>query len=911
MKPLRILACLAAVSAVAGATDAQARPHHGPTSDTRTVIHQGQQDRQVFARRLDAEMPGLLDAFAVPGTAVALIQNGKVVWMRGYGLANTTTARAITPDTVFNVGSLSKTGTAWGVMRLVEAGIVDLDQPVDTYLKRWHLPPSQFDNSQVTVRRVLSHTSGISNHDFHGWDPATPLPPIEDTLSGRTGTGEVRVVAAPGSGFAYSGANYAILQLLIEDVSGQSFQDYMTANVLAPLGMSDSRYGLPDHAEAVMATPYDGLRSALPVLRYNELSAAGLTTTLHDLANLAAAGLKGEDAMPGRGVLQPATIVAMQTAAPASRWADRDPYGPDPQYGFGYTVRPLQFRGHTGVGHGGSNNGWESIIEVVPDTGDGIVIMTNSSNGSAVISSVLCTWRQWGAGTAKGVECPTIDIRVALVGTYQAKGAQAAVDLYRQLRRNAPDKYDFSVRQLNSLGYQLLRKPDIAGAVAIFSLNAEQFPTDGNVFDSLGEAYLAQGDKPRAIASYQKSLALNPYNDNARNVLKTLVEPEPGTAKPWPSQPPAGMPFALSRELTGIVFTGRHAQYTTADTWYPSWAADGKMYSPWTDGMVNGVGSGSYKGAEATTGHATIVGDDPMNLQITDAGTIAGSATPCGGRYPAGSLYYKEVWYYGTYCLNQTADKKLNWDVLGPFVGFDISLDQGKSWRHTARTPEQPLFPEHIGDKIRIGAPHFVDFGQDMQNSPDGKAYLVAHGSSAATPLDRDANLSWITGDEVYLLRVTPSPEAINDPSQYEFFAGHDAQGKAVWTHDFARIQPVVQWDNNMGSATMTYDAPLKAYLMAVTDGTNTVGKFNTYILESRDITGPWKLVSYLKDFGQQAYFVNFPSKFISSDGRTLWMSYSANFSNIFMGTNFATDPAGGGYWWTLQEVRLLEPNAR
>ena len=78
-----------------------------------------------------------------------------------------------------------------------------------------------------------------------------------------------------------------------------------------------------------------------------------------------------------------------------------------------------------------------------------------------------------------------------------------------------------------------------------------------------------------------------------------------------------------------------------------------------------------------------------------------------------------------------------------------------------------------------------------------------------------------------------------------------------------------------MGSVTMTYDAPLKKYLMVVTDGGNTISKFNTYILESSEITGPWKLVVYMKDFGEQGYFVNLPSKFISKDGRTAWLSYS------------------------------------
>ena len=111
----------------------------------------------------------------------------------------------------------------------------------------------------------------------------------------------------------------------------------------------------------------------------------------------------------------------------------------------------------------------------------------------------------------------------------------------------------------------------------------------------------------------------------------------------WPSQPPHGIPFAASTRVTGLAFTGRHAQYSNADTWYPSWAADGAMYSPFTDGEANGVISSSYKRAEATTGYATIVGDDPTKLRFTNVGTVAASAAPYGGRYPAGSLAYKGV----------------------------------------------------------------------------------------------------------------------------------------------------------------------------------------------------------------------------------------------------------------------------
>ena len=209
---------------------------------------------------------------------------------------------------------------------------------------------------------------------------------------------------------------------------------------------------------------------------------------------------------------------------------------------------------------------------------------------------------------------------------------------------------------------------------------------------------------------------------------------------------------------------------------------------------------------------------------------------------------------------------------------------------------------------MKIGAPHFVDFGKELEHSPDGKAYLVAHGASDGVNR-RYAYNSWITGDEIYLARVSPSVENMNNVSKYEFFAGQDSAGQPVWTRDFGKIKPTAAWRDNMGCVTITYNPPLKKYLMCVTDGTKTVTRFNTYILETDALAGPWKMVAYLKNFGEQAYFVNFPSKFILTDGRSLWLCYSGNFSEGCDGIHFKSLPVGSRYGMCLQEVRLLSPD--
>ena len=387
--------------------------------------------------------------------------------------------------------------------------------------------------------------------------------------------------------------------------------------------------------------------------------------------------------------------------------------------------------------------------------------------------------------------------------------------------------------------------------------------------------------------------------------------------KEWPSMPPADCPFAPSSQFAGLHFTGRHVEYTDADTWYPSWAADGNLYSPWTDGNVgqpDNYGStldrleclsdgrnplNAGRGGKSGTGQAMIVGNDPLNLTVEDLGVQYAFPAPYGGRYPCGSLVHSGVWYYGTYCLDESG-RGLNWDILGPLVGFRTSIDYGKTWQDTPHTPEAPIFGESgkDGSKVKIGAPHFVDFGKELEHSPDGKAYLVGHGATRP-----DANLGWIAGDQAYLLRVMPSPDTINDSSRYEFFAGHTSDGKPIWSNDFHRMKPLIEWNGRVGHATITYNAPLKKYFLCATDGWPTIETMNTYILEADTITGPWRLVTFMEKFGSQAYFVNIPSKFI--DGKRAWLCYSANFTNRFFGSTFEVNPVGSKYALCLQEFEL------
>ncbi|MCR6645848.1 MAG: beta-lactamase family protein [Terricaulis sp.] len=166
--------------------------------------------------------------------------------------------------TIFQVASLSKWLTAWGVLKLAEEGRIDLDAPVSHYLTRWQLPASEYDHNEVTVRRLLAHNAGLTDGlGFLGFRPDQAIPSLEQELANTTDVlpsadGEIRVGAEPGSGWRYSGGGYLILQLMIEDVTGENFDAFMRREIFVPLGMSDSRSVDPDPTRLAEIFDVDG-----------------------------------------------------------------------------------------------------------------------------------------------------------------------------------------------------------------------------------------------------------------------------------------------------------------------------------------------------------------------------------------------------------------------------------------------------------------------------------------------------------------------------------------------------------------------------------------------------------------------------------------------------------------------------
>ena len=349
---------------------------------------------------LDQEMPGLLAAYNTPGATIAIVQNGELVWEKGYGLADRENNIPATPDTVYQIASISKTVAATGIMRLVEQGKLNLDAPASQYLTRWKLPESAYNENEVTIRRLLSHSAGLSVHGYPGYEPNATLPSLEEALSGQPlgPNYSVEVVAEPGQAYSYSGGGYTLLQLIVEEVSGQTFAEAMQQEVIDPLGLEHTSFVWREDLRGQTAKAYDMDGRLLPNYLFAEQAAAGLYTTAGELARFGIAHL------PGQALLSENSLAQMQQVAIAIPANSAEGFfsGMD-GYGLGWFIETLP-DGSRAVNHTGGNQGWRSLLVVIPQQQAALVVLTNSDNGSGVHDEIRARWAEWlGAGIPKGI----------------------------------------------------------------------------------------------------------------------------------------------------------------------------------------------------------------------------------------------------------------------------------------------------------------------------------------------------------------------------------------------------------------------------------------------------------------------------------------------------------------------------
>ena len=433
---------------------------------------------------------------------VLVSEHDRVIFKKGYGLANREWNLPNTPDVKFRLGSITKQFTSMLVMQQVAKGTIQLDGHIPDYLPYYR----KDTGGKVTIHHLLNHTSGIpsytDNPKFFPEESRNPYKPDEFVKKFCSGDLEFD----PGSKWHYDNSGYFLLGAILEHVTGKSYEALLKENILDPLGMKDTGY---DHFGEILPKRATGYQAGLgevdnaPYLDMSLPYAAGsLYSSVEDMYKwdqalytdkLVPAALKEKIFTPG---LQ--------------------------HYGYGWGIDTVATDqpggGQTMIQHNGGINGFNTLEQRLVGAHDLILLFNNTPGGNLNeiangIRDVLYD---------REPKPPKRPLVATLGNTVVHKGVDAAIAQYRELKRTDPGGYDFAELRLNNLGYLLLNRNRTADAIAIFKLNVEEYPKAANVYDSLAEAYEKAGQKQLAIENYRKSVELNPQNQNGKDKLKAL-----------------------------------------------------------------------------------------------------------------------------------------------------------------------------------------------------------------------------------------------------------------------------------------------------------------------------------------------------------------------------------------------------
>jgi CubicO group peptidase (beta-lactamase class C family) len=388
------------------------------------VVIQGQA-AQTF--KLAARM----EHYKVPGVSMAFFEGGRIVWTRAYGFADVASKKPVATDTIFEAGSISKPTTALATLHLVQQGKLDLDQDVNQKLVGWKVPENEFTKKRkVTLRRILSHSAGLTVHGFPGYSSDEAVPSLLQILNGEkpANTAPIRVDVIPGTLWRYSGGGYAILQLLLTETTHELFPQFLQELVLGPDGMTHSTFEqpLPAKLRPVAATPYRATGEPVKggAHTYPEMAAAGLWTTPSDLAKMAIE-VQAEFAGKSSKILSQQMMKQMLSV-------QKDPSG------LGFFVKDEA--GGPRFSHDGSDEGFVSTLQAyTAGSGQGVAIMTNGDRGGELIGEIergIAKEYSWPDFQPKGH--PITKVAPAAlqvyVGEYEIPGVAKLTVLFRDGR---------------------------------------------------------------------------------------------------------------------------------------------------------------------------------------------------------------------------------------------------------------------------------------------------------------------------------------------------------------------------------------------------------------------------------------------------------------------------------------------
>ncbi len=405
-----------------------------------------------------------IDNGDIPSLALAVFENGKIIWMESFGYADKENKIKATPNTLYGMASISKPVTATGIMKLVEDGKIDLDADIETYLNAINLKYYTNESNKVNCRNLLSHTAGLPMHFQYFYDDDTiAIPDMMKTIN-KYGI----VVNTPSSKYVYANLGYGILGEIIAETSGKSFNDYMTEEIFNPLGMMQTTLDISSKTKIKLAKRYDITGNLIPFSFCDTPGAGNVSTTIYDLIQFGKFHL-ANDAENKEPLLSTKTIKLMQKGQYDDNSNGRNTYG------LGWFYEDETNYKYKMVYHAGGMDGVDAMLRLVPEKNIVVAALSNQYSGYTHelteqillemipdLKALETKQKQEAATQDKPKEIKQSDLNGSWKGHIAANNKQIAIELLFQedgdIHVNMPAQFESMLLKLKAVGYEVQHK---------------------------------------------------------------------------------------------------------------------------------------------------------------------------------------------------------------------------------------------------------------------------------------------------------------------------------------------------------------------------------------------------------------------------------------------------------------------
>lgn len=451
-------------------------------------------------KQLDDFLPRLIQEASIPGLSIAVIDQGEIAYVGSFGVSSKDTQAAVDEQTVFDAASLSKPLFAYGVMKLVEDGKFDLDQPLYKYLP---YPDAAADDryKSITGRMVLSHTTGFPN-----WR-----------------RGDLKILFDPGKHYSYSGEGFVYLMKVVEKLTNKSLDEWISELLFDPLSMERSSYVWQEKFDDNYAIPHGNLNQTFKKRKPNTGNTAySLQTTATDFARFLKAVMNSERVH----VATTQSMLTQQIKAPERNWRS-GPLSKSIGWALGWGTEKTARNQY--YWQWGDNGPFKGFVMFEPNGKRGVVYFANSSLGLTIAPAIcervfgekhpVFSWLNYGTYNQ-----PVNQLEKKIL----EKGFEKAIQAFMDENGKHQDTLQISERDMNGLGYRFMSRRRFQDAKQILSLNMKAFPHSANVYDSYAEASLRTGDRMGAAKYYAKAAVMDSNNKQAKDLARQLTEPTKG-----------------------------------------------------------------------------------------------------------------------------------------------------------------------------------------------------------------------------------------------------------------------------------------------------------------------------------------------------------------------------------------------